>query len=114
MDIEIKQGADFQLGVTWQDDSETPIDLTGYTARCQVRASMEAETTLLSITEEESDDGQVAIGDDGEFTIWFKNAATELLDPTTSAVWDVELVSPGNIVTRLLEGTAVITPEVTR
>ena len=33
--IDVKQGATFQLTITWKDSAGTAIDLTGYTARAQ-------------------------------------------------------------------------------
>lgn len=52
--------------LTWYDvDGETPIDLTGYTAKMQVREKMNSSSPLLSI--EEVADDWVADGDSGVY-----------------------------------------------
>ena len=38
-DITIEQGATFRLSLVWKDSSNVPVNLTGYTARMQVRRS---------------------------------------------------------------------------
>jgi len=109
-DITIEQGATFQMVVTWEYN-DTPIDLTGYTARMQVRRTHKSTTALLDFTTE---NGAITLG--GALgTITVVGAATLTDDvPAKPCVYDLELVSSGGIVTRLIEGAATITPEVTR
>lgn len=110
-DILIEQGATFQLNLVWKDSSNVPINLTGYTARMQVRNKITDASPLLSFTTE---NGAIVLG--GALgTIAITGLAT-LTDALTvrSGVYDLELVSPTGIVTRLVEGRATITPQVTR
>lgn len=110
-DILIEQGATFQLNLVWKDSGGTPINLTGYTARMQVRQKIADTNPLLSFTTE---NGAITLG--GALgTIAITGLAT-LTDALTvkSGVYDLELVSPGGIVTRLIEGAVTITPQVTR
>jgi len=48
--IDVKQGATFQLTITWNDSAGTPINLTGYTARAQARLTYDTSTTIFSLT----------------------------------------------------------------
>ena len=110
-DILIEQGATFQLNLVWKDSLGTPINLTGYTARMQVRHKYADTDPLLSFTTE---NGAITLG--GALgTIAVTGLAT-LTDALTvkSGVYDLELVSPGSVVTRLIQGGVTITPQVTR
>jgi hypothetical protein len=111
-DITIEQGATFQLSITWKDADDNPIDLTGYTARMQVRRRHRAEDpALLSLTTE---NGAITLGG-AAGTISIVASATSTDDlPAKPCVYDIELISPGSIVYRVLEGAADVTPEVTR
>lgn len=110
-DLEIKQGATLSLTATWRDSSGTAVNLTGYTARMQVRSAYEATSTILSLT---SGSGITLGGAAGTIAITASANATAALTAPWSGVWDLELVSGGGEVTRLMEGAVTVTPEVTR
>ena len=110
-DITIEQGATFTLSLIWRDNLGVPIDISGYTARMQVRSSHKSDTKLLDFTTE---NGAITLGGVAG-TIVVTGLATLTDDvPARPAVYDLELVSPGGVVTRLIEGYATVTPEVTR
>ena len=48
--IDIKQGATFQLTITWKDSAGTAINLTNYTARAQARLTYDTAATIFSLT----------------------------------------------------------------
>ena len=50
--LTIYQGATFRKRLTWKGPlpAQTPIDLTGCTARMQVRPEVESSTVLLELT----------------------------------------------------------------
>jgi hypothetical protein len=109
-DITIEQGTTFQMNLVWEYDGD-PIDLTGYTARMQVRRTHRSDSALLTFTTE---NGAITLGG-AAGTIQIVGAASLTDDvPSKPCVYDLEMVSPGGIVTRLIEGTATVTPEVTR
>lgn len=110
-DITVEQGATFRLSVTWKDSTDTPINLTGYSARMQIRETYESEETIASFT---STGGSIVLG--GALgTIVVTGAATDTAQiPMTPAVYDLELEASNGVVTRLLQGAANITREVTR
>lgn len=104
----IPQGADFALECLWTIDA-IPVDLTGYSARCQGRSSVFDTTPIWSKTE--ADD--IALTPSGDITISW-NAAETAAYAFSQAVYDLELVSPSGVVTRLLQGTISLNLEVTR
>lgn len=109
-DIIIEQGATFQMTLTWKDNAGSPIDLSGYSARMQVRTSYEAEETLVSLT---SAGGDIVLGGAlGTIAITIAASVTQGLQ-IDEAVYDLELVN-GLTVTRLLQGKATVSREVTR
>lgn len=110
-DLEIKQGATLSLTATWRDSTGTAVNLTGYTARMQVRSTYDAASTILSLT---SGSGITLGGSAGTIAITASATTTAALTAPWSGVWDLELVSGGGEVTRLLEGAATVSPEVTR
>lgn len=110
-DILIEQGATFLLNLVWKDSLGAPINLTGYTARMQVRHKITDASPLLTFTTE---NGGITLGGVAG-TIAVTGSAT-LTDALTvkSGVYDLELVSGTGVVTRLIEGSVTITPQVTR
>lgn len=109
--ITINQGATFELTITWKDSAGTAINLTGYTARMQVRETYSSSSTIVSLT---NGSGITLGGAAGTIAILISATTTAALTAPFSGVYDLELVSAGGVVTRLLQGAATVTPEVTR
>ena len=108
-DITIEQGVTFQLNLTWKDSNDAPLNLTGYSARMQVRETYDSEDTLVSLTSP----GDITLGGAlGTILITIQPAVTSILQ-FVEGVYDLELVSAG-VVTRLLQGKATISREVTK
>lgn len=110
--LKIIQGATFRKRLTWfAPDKVTPIDLTGCTARMQVRAEIESSTVLLELTTENS--GIAIDGPQGALTLHAPPAATAAI-AWQGGVWDLEVAHPNGDVTRLAQGSISVIPEVTR
>jgi hypothetical protein len=110
-DITIEQGATFQLSLLWEDSAGDPVNVTGYSARMQVREKYTSTTTLLSLT---SVAGDIVLGGAaGTIVVTASATATAAIDEKRG-VYDLEMVSPSGTVTRLIRGCVTITPEVTR
>lgn len=109
--ILIEQGATFQLELLWKNPDESPINLTGYTARMQVRKKHSDTAKVLDLT---TQNGKIAITPLlGKINVNVPSADTEDIAIKTG-VYDLEVESAGGIVTRLIEGCVTVTPEVTR
>jgi hypothetical protein len=112
--LTIYQGATFQKSWTIvETGTEDPIDLSGYTARMQIREKLKSETVILDLTTE---NGRITI-DVGEET----TTLTLYVDPETTAaitvakgVYDLEIIDTNDDVYRLMQGAVTIIPEVTR
>lgn len=108
-DLTIEQGATFTLDLFYQDGSGAAVDITGYSARMQLRSSVDSSTVALELT---TANGRITLdGARGKVTL--NIAATDTAGLTGSGVYDLELVT-GSVVQRILEGTYTIVPEVTR
>jgi hypothetical protein len=104
-DIVIEQGAGFRLALTWKDSAGNPVNLTGYTAKAQVRASHKAPVALLGFS--------VTLGGKaGTVVLQADHEDTEGL--LRGGVWDLKLTPPGQEPVRLLEGRAVLKEATTK
>jgi len=109
--ITCQQGATLQRQLTWTNPAKDPYNLTGYTARMQVRANTSSSTVITELTTE---NGRISLGGvAGTVNLNIPAANTALLTPG-QYVYDLELVSGGGVVTRLLEGNFKVSAEVTR
>lgn len=111
--ITIRQGATFQLQATVQDSAGDPVDLTGFDARMQVRTDYadNAGTVLVDLTL--GDGVAVPTPANGVIVFTIDADATEDL-PGGRWRYDAEIESSGGVVTRILEGAATVSREVTR
>ena len=111
-DFTIYQGASFDRTFTWRTgDPATNVNLTSYTGRMQVRGNTAAPTVALEVS---TSNGRMALGGSaGTITMTLTATETAALTPG-QYVYDLEMVSAGGEVTRLLEGRATISAEVTR
>lgn len=110
-DMVIDQGATLSRTVTWKDSAKTPINLTGYTARMQVRPELASTTVVIELTTANS---RIALGGTAG-TVTLTVSATDTAALTAGRyVYDLELVSGTGVVSRLLMGNFVVRGEVTR
>ena len=107
-DLYIEQGATFTLQLVWKDDEGTPIDITGYSARMQIRRNYGSEP-VISLADGE---GLVLGNTAGTIEITITDEQTEAIT-ITSGRYDLELEF-GGVVTRLIEGLVDISRGVTK
>ena len=105
--ILVEQGSTFSQKVTVKEDG-SPRDLTGYSARAQIRPTRTSTTLTATFT------CTIATPSNGEILM-------ELSPSVTAAItdgryyYDLEIYSSGDsIVNRLLQGEVTVSPEVTR
>ena len=107
----IYQGATFRRRLSWRTVSGAPINLTGCTARMQVREDIDAPAVLLELS---TDNGRIVLGGTAGTVDLLVDAVTTAAIAWESGVWDLEIAHPGGDVTRLAEGGIGVRREVTR
>ena len=111
-DLCVKRGDSYMVTITYQDSSKQPIDLTGYTARLQIRAKVSSTEFALELTEAS---GLTLGGPAGTIDIALTPTQTETdLAELKAGVYDLELTSPAGIVTTIIGGSVTLADQVTR
>ena len=108
--VEIDQGADWFFNVTYENPAGTPVNITSYTAALQLRSLPESTTAVLSLA---TGSGITITGASGLVAVHATAAQTGAII-AGDYYYDLEITSPQNIVTRLVQGQAVVNPQVTR
>jgi hypothetical protein len=104
------QGSTFSKQITYKIEDE-PVNLTGYSARMQVRENYYSPDALLDLS---SPSNGLTIEElDGIINILVSSVDTSALPPG-NFLYDLELESEGGEVSRIIEGSFIVTPEVTR
>lgn len=106
----IPQGTYQEKIFTYGDANGAPFNLTGMTARMQIRPYKGSTNILLSITTE---NGGIALGGvSGTVTIVIRTAQTALI--ASDGFYDIELIDAQGEVDRFLEGAVRLNAEVTK
>jgi len=106
-DIVIDQGSDFAIQLEISADGSA-VSLTNQSARAQMRPTATSSTLTATFT------CAVTSASEGKLKMSLPNATTASISPG-KYYWDIELVnSSTSSVTRLLQGVARVTAEVTR
>lgn len=106
----IEQRAAFKLNLTWKDAKNKPVNLTGWTARLQVRPEFGSSTVLLDAS---TDNGRITLGGvAGTIAVVVSDEVTKDL-AFESAVYDLKMTPPDGESIRLIEGTVALSPGVT-
>lgn len=106
----IDQGADWYITFIYENPSGTPVNITNYTSALQVRTSPLAKTAVLTLT---NTSGITINGAAGTLACHATNVQTSAITNGRYA-YDIEITSPQGVVTRLVQGTIEVTPQVTR
>jgi hypothetical protein len=106
------RGSTMSRTFLWKDPAKKPIHLAGYTARMQVRPTIDSETVILELTTENN---RIELGEtDGSVVLYIDADTTEDLEPD-KYIYDLELIAPASErVYKLCYGNFVVRSEVTR
>lgn len=111
VNIKIKKGSTYEHTFTYVDSAGAAINVTGYTARMQIRETVDNAAYVYQALS----GGDITVGTtDGKFTLSIPAATTSAIT-IDSGVYDVEVITPGGKVIPLVGVSRVrFTPEVTR
>lgn len=112
--IVIFQGATFDQTFFYEKgEPPAPFNLSGYTAKMQIRSKPESKAVILELS---TTNGRITLnylGNHGAIRLLISKDITATLPPRNEAVYDLVLLSGGDK-TRILQGSVIISPEVTR
>jgi hypothetical protein len=111
-DIDLEQGSTYSTVFTYTDSDGDAVNISGFTARMQVRSVYSVAGPAISLTT--SGGGGIVLGGAaGTVTVTVSDAVSAKIIPK-NYVYDIELVSSGGVVTKLIRGKIKVLPEVTR
>ena len=131
LNLIIQQGETWGRTLTWKNSAGTPYDLTGYTARMQIRLTADSATPIIELnTSPTAAQGTITLGGvAGTIGLLLSSALSagmsfagasigtvqEGTDTATGqlGVYDLDLTN-GTVVTTLARGTVCFVKEVTR
>ena len=106
INLVVEQNADFRATVTISNDNGTKLNLTNYTAACSIKKSplSSAPTGAMTVSFVDRVNGKIMLSMD-----FLTTAAL----PGGRHVYDVIITSPTNFVTRVIQGSLLVSPGVT-
>jgi len=117
----IEQGTTLDFNVQYLDSNSTPVDLTDYSGRMQIRPTLTSNDVIITLSSSRAEDGTglnfsgsngTTPPTSGSIGVFISAASSSLFN-FNEAVYDLEIYS-GSIVTRILEGKVKLSKEVTR
>jgi hypothetical protein len=107
----IEKGATYRNTLYWKDSLNVAINLTGCTAKLQVRDTI--DTVIPSLELSTLNGGIIITPLTGKIDLYIASNITTLL-VGTGGVYDLEIYLANGDITRLIEGKVVYKAEVTR
>lgn len=105
--LNIDQGTDFQSTITVEGSNGLPFDLTGFSARGQIRRNY-TSSTAYNFT------ATITNPTDGEINIFLDHSVSAAMK-AGRYLYDIEIVqSSSEDITRVIEGQVEINPRITR
>lgn len=103
--IVVDQGTDVSFTFNVKDSTSNTINLSGYTARSQFRKYYTSSKAYNFNATVNSSNGSITLTANSTYTGTI---------PAGRYLFDCEVISLSNVVTRLVEGIVTVTPQVTR
>jgi hypothetical protein len=101
----VDQGVTFSATIDVTDTAGNAFNLTGYTVAAQMRKNYASSTATTFGTSHNAQYGQI--------TLSLTSTTTSALEPGRY-LYDVEISSSTNVITRVVEGIVTVTPGMTR
>lgn len=107
----IYAGRTLDILLTWADQNNSPINLTGYTAQLEARYNLTDSSPFITLT---TSNGGIILGDAaGTITIFMSPGATSSLI-AGEGVYDLEMTSPAGQQDSLIQGIVTVQEMPTR
>lgn len=103
--IVIDQGSTFEVTFDLTDENGDPLNLTGYTVSSQLRKHYTSSNAVTFSCNTSGSNGNVTIA-------LTANQTSSIINGRY--VYDVELTNTDGTISRIIEGIATVTPQVTR
>ena len=104
-DLLVYQGDDYSATVTVRNADGSPADITGYTAKAQIRRAIADEEPEVAVE-------IVTAVSSPQILLSIHHTQTSSL--SGGYIWDLQLTTPANAVTTIMRGRVKLTSEVTR
>ena len=101
----IDQGADFSATIDLVNVDGQVFDLTGYSVTAQMRKNYASSSAVTFSTSTNNTGGKIYLS--------IENTTTSGIEPGRY-LYDVEIRSSANTITRVVEGIVTVTPNITR
>ena len=102
----LEQGATFNRILTLKENNAV-MNLTGYSVASKMRSTHDSSTVVGTFT------CTISNASGGIITMSMPASTTAAIEEAIY-VYDIEITSPSSVVTRLMQGTVTVNPEVTR
>lgn len=111
LNLTIEQGATYRNTLTWKDASGSLVNLTGATAKMQIRPDYGNATVLHQL---DTNNGGITLGGTAGTVALYIAAADTAGFTWTSGVYDLDVTLSNGDVVRLVQGGVGVSPEVTQ
>lgn len=112
--IVVKKGSTLVIPITYKDKDGSPIDLTNYQAKLQVRETPNSNPESGADIELTEQSGIDLGGENGTIVITFLSAQTLALDDEYCGTWDLFLIPSESTAFCLLSGTFKVIASTTK
>ena len=113
----IEQGSTVNFSIIYKDSTGSPIDLTSYNSKMQIKPYLGAPTTIATLSSSLNVDGtglDMSNAVSGSIGVYISSCTSSLFT-FDEAVYDLDIVSGSScpVVNRILEGKIKLSKEVT-
>ncbi len=109
LNFTIYQGAIFNENMVWRNEDNSPVNLTGYTAKMTGRTVKNTTTSFFTLTTE---NGGITLGGIAG-TIALLIDADDTAALYQNGVYDLDMIDAAGVPNRLLQGTITLNQRVT-
>lgn len=105
-DLIVYQGDALSFTITVKDSIGAAVNLTGYTAKAQLKTSYSDGSPIAFVT-------TITTPASGVVSVYLAPATTTALIPGSAYIYDFQLTAPGGDVRTYLKGDVTVLPQVT-